>query len=406
MKTIISKMLKATVICAACAALCLAGALGLAGCDDLGAGSIHKGTSTEGDVAATVGDNNIYEADVTYQVEAIRAQYGYTDDTMWAWMLALSGYTPETFREYIIDSMSYEYVVPVAAAQKGVTVPAEDVDAAVAGMKETYGLTDEQWATALANSGYTEESYRETVELSLMEEALYEAVTEGAEMTDELFEEYGMPYVEAYYANIKRSSHILFAVEDQETAERVLAELQEGTLTFDDAVAQYSIDTGSAVAGGDVGWSGIHTFVDEYQGALDELEPGQMSGLVLSQFGYHIILCTDAFVYTDETTVADLPEDLYEHVSTNYLGSSLASITYNEYIESVREDMGYVINPMPEGLSYDVDIEAALASLYGDTEVEGAGDGTGDGAGDDEAGADVAGEGEGTTEGTTEGAGE
>lgn len=373
--------MKTSKVIVAIAAACLAGVLGVAGC---GQTDGESSQTDKGPVAATMGEVTVYENDVTAQVEAIRAQNGYTDDTMWAWVLSLSGYTAETFREYMIKSIVYEDVLPVAAAQKGVSVTAEEVDEAIAHVKADYGLTDEQWATTLANSGFTAESYREAIEAALLEQALYDAVTEGAEVTDEIFEEYGMPYVESYYSDIKRSSHILFAVEDEATATRVLAELRAGTVSFADAVAEYSIDTGSALQGGDVGWSGIHTFVDEYQAALDELAVGEMSGLVLSQFGYHIILCTDAFTWTEATTVADVPEELYDHIVTNYLSGSVASIVYNDFIDEVRDGMGFEIRPMPAGLSYDVDIEALLNPTEDDAEGEDESAGASEGGGESE----------------------
>ena len=384
MKTTIAKLLNIS----AAFALCLAGTLCVTGCSN----NASDDTADKGSVAAVLGDTSIYENDVTRQIEAIRAQYGYTDDSVWAMMLSMSDYTPETFREYTIKSMTYDQVVPVAAAQKSVTVAAADVDAAVQKMKETYGLSDEQWATALTNSGFTEESYRKTIELSLMEQALYDQVTADAAITDEYFMTNGMPYVESYYGDIKRSSHILFAPEDLATAQSVLAQLQAGTITFADAVAQYSIDTGSAVAGGDVGWSGIHTFVDEYQTALDQLAVGEMSGLVESQFGYHIILCTDAFTYTADTKVADLPTDVYDHICTNYLSSRVANDTYNDFIDGVRDGMGFTVYPMPQGLSYDVDVEAALAGLQDDHDHDHEGEtaGTEISEGDDAAAAEGA----------------
>ena len=377
----------------AMAAVCLAGVLGMAGCSQTDGGSNQ---TDKGPVAATMGDVTVYENDVTAQVEAVRVQNGYTDDTMWAWVLSLSGYTPESFREYMIKSIVYNDVVPVAAEQKGVSVSAEDVDAALEHVRADFNLTDEQWETTLANSGFTPESYRKAIEFSLLEQALYDNVTAGAEVTDEIFEEYGMQYVESYYSNIKRSSHILFAPEDEATAADVLAQLQAGTLEFADAVAQYSIDTGSAVAGGDVGWSGIHSFVDEYQTALDGLAVGEMSGLVLSQFGYHIILCTDAFTWTESTTASDLPAELYEHITTNYLAGNVANIVYNDFIDGVRDGMGFTINPMPAGLSYDVDIDA----LLNPTEDEGEGrEVEGAAAGEGTDGEDVSLSGEGTTAG-------
>ncbi|THU05411.1 molecular chaperone SurA [Lampropedia puyangensis] len=55
---------------------------------------------------------------------------------------------------------------------------------------------------------------------------------------------------------------------------------------------QYSED-GSAKDGGDLGWAGPGMFVPEFQAALDELQPGDVSQPVVSRFGLHLIQLLD-----------------------------------------------------------------------------------------------------------------
>ncbi len=49
----------------------------------------------------------------------------------------------------------------------------------------------------------------------------------------------------------------------------VLDKINSGELSFEDAVEQYSEDTGSKEKKGDVGWDKLTTFVDSYQTALE-----------------------------------------------------------------------------------------------------------------------------------------
>jgi len=91
-------------------------------------------------------------------------------------------------------------------------------------------------------------------------------------------------------------SHILMEVkagddafnEAQTTAQLVLDSIKRGG-NFEALAKAYSSDPGSAKKGGDLGWFSRSDFVKEFAEAAVKLEPGEMSGLVKTQFGYHII---------------------------------------------------------------------------------------------------------------------
>jgi peptidyl-prolyl cis-trans isomerase SurA len=91
-------------------------------------------------------------------------------------------------------------------------------------------------------------------------------------------------------------SHILMEVkpgeeaygEAQTVASRVLDSLRRGG-DFAELARTYSADPGSAKKGGDLGWFNRADFVKEFADAAVKLEPGERSGLVRTQFGYHII---------------------------------------------------------------------------------------------------------------------
>lgn len=86
-------------------------------------------------------------------------------------------------------------------------------------------------------------------------------------------------------SNKIRCSHIL--VEKLSVAEEILKKLQAGG-NFSALAEQYSID-GSRRRGGDLGEFGRGMMVRPFEEAAFALNKGEISGIVKTQFGYHII---------------------------------------------------------------------------------------------------------------------
>ncbi len=100
----------------------------------------------------------------------------------------------------------------------------------------------------------------------------------------------------------RRASHILIpAAADasadskaaaRKQAETVLAELKRTPNRFADLAKQYSKDPGSAEKGGDLGFFSRGMLVKGFEDAAFALREGETSGVVSSEFGFHIIRVT------------------------------------------------------------------------------------------------------------------
>jgi len=96
----------------------------------------------------------------------------------------------------------------------------------------------------------------------------------------------------------RRASHILVLDKDKEpaktkaAAEAILKEVQAQPAKFADIARSRSQDPGSAAKGGDLGFFGRGMMVKAFDDAAFKLKDGEISGVVQSEFGYHIIKLT------------------------------------------------------------------------------------------------------------------
>jgi hypothetical protein len=138
----------------------------------------------------------------------------------------------------------------------------------------TEELFQEQYQEAINNlkreANLSEETFRTMVRAFVLRGKLREQITQDVPRTQEQV----------------WARHIL--VEDQETAQEVLDKLAEGE-SFVELAAEYSTDQSNNQTGGNLGWFSRERMVSAFAEAAWELEVGEISEPVQTDFGYHII---------------------------------------------------------------------------------------------------------------------
>lgn len=218
-------------------------------------------------LAARVNGQPIYLADFERQV----AQY---QDALAAAGEDLS--TPEgqqkliQMRGQILDWMIEQVLIEQAAAKMGIQVSDEEVNAAIAQIVQDAG-SEEAFRERLERSGMTLQDLRTQLRAELLRnrvlEQIQKTVPEQAEQV--------------------HARHIL--VDTPERAEYIRAQLMAGA-DFAQLARQFSQDESTRDAGGDLGWfpRGI-LLAPEVEEAAFSLQAGQISDVVRSAFGYHIV---------------------------------------------------------------------------------------------------------------------
>jgi parvulin-like peptidyl-prolyl isomerase len=173
-------------------------------------------------------------------------------------------------RHQVLDSMIEQVLIEQAAAQESVAISEEELEATIQQNIEEGGgqASFEEW---LQTSGLTYEDFKEEIRFQLLAMTIFEQVTGSVPTAAEQV----------------HARHIL--VEAVEEAQAILTRLRGGE-DFAALARQYSQDQNTKEAGGDLGF--FHRgllILPEVEEAAFALQPGQISEVVRSQFGYHIV---------------------------------------------------------------------------------------------------------------------
>ncbi len=122
-----------------------------------------------------------------------------------------------------------------------------------------------------------------------------------------------------------KASHILVKAEKEAT--EILAKIKAGG-NFEELAKKHSVDSSSA-KGGDLGWFGKGAMVPPFEKAAMALKEGQVSGIVKSDFGFHIIKLTG------KRAAGTRP---FEEVKEQIKGALMPS-KQQEIFQKIKEDL-------------------------------------------------------------------
>ncbi|HEC36389.1 MAG TPA: hypothetical protein ENI39_07635 [Anaerolineae bacterium] len=173
-------------------------------------------------------------------------------------------------REQILNWMIEQVLVEQNAAEQGIVVTDEEVDAALAQIVEDIG-GEELFQARLERDGMIRQDVWNELRAELIGRAVIEQVIASVPTTAE--------HVHARY----------ILVDTREEAERLLAQLQAGA-DFAELARTYSQDESTRATGGDLGFfpRGV-LLAPEIEEMAFSLQPGQISPVIESSFGFHII---------------------------------------------------------------------------------------------------------------------
>jgi parvulin-like peptidyl-prolyl isomerase len=201
--------------------------------------------------------------------------------------------TPEfaQLRNAIVRSLVEQAQFEIAAEELNVTVSDEDVDKRLDELKEEFFQGDEQkYKDELEAQGLTEEQVKSDLRTRLLSEKVFEKVASEVEVTDDEVQAYYDDNAAQFETPASREvRHIL--VKSKARADQLHAQLEDGA-DFAKLARQYSQDPASKKDGGKFNAQQGATVAPFDKVAFD-LDTGELSEPVKTQFGWHIIKVED-----------------------------------------------------------------------------------------------------------------
>jgi len=131
--------------------------------------------------------------------------------------------------------------------------------------------------------------------------------------------------------------HILIQISeirnDQEAEELAISlreEVAEGR-DFDAIAKLYSDDPGSALSGGDLGWSRAGLFVPEFEAIMNNSEIGELSQVFHTEHGYHFLEVTGR-------RIEDFSERFKMGQAENYLRNQMFEEELESWLNEIRDN--------------------------------------------------------------------
>lgn len=229
----------------------------------------------------------------------------------------------------IVDTLITNKVIEQEAEKQGVKISADAIEEELDAFIESYG-GEESFNAALEQSGISLDNFKYDIEIYLMTKEL---MSPDIEVTEEDMETY-FEENKAEFAQAEevQASHIL--VEDEATAKEVLEKVNAGE-DFAELAKEYSTD-GTAENGGDLGFFGTGQMVEPFEKAAFALEIGEVSDIVETEYGFHIIKVTDK-QEAKEAVFADHKEEIKEILIEEEMNANYAT-----WLEELKES--YDIN--------------------------------------------------------------
>jgi peptidyl-prolyl cis-trans isomerase SurA len=204
------------------------------------------------------------------------------------------------------DMISNQLFLQEAKKDTSISIRSEEIDQAleeqISRMVERFGSED-AFQKALEEQNLTlrdlKKRYRSSIENELLKQKLIQKKLQGVTISRHEVEDFFLKFKDSIpnQPEAVKLAHLQLAIQPSQKVEdsvkQLATEIRKRILNGEDfgkLSEQYS-SLGAGANGGDLGYIGQGDVVPEFARAAFNLSVGEISGLVRTQFGYHIIKC-------------------------------------------------------------------------------------------------------------------
>ena len=240
----------------------------------------------------------------------------------------------QKFEEQILEIITIQELVYNEAVKKGIVASDEEIQKEY----EVYAEIVEKnpdYKRVMEEKGIDEDFMKEHLKNTLTYSKYIQSVLDEIEITEADIKSYYDANMSNFVKDEVRARHILISTrngneklsdsqkeEKLKFAQSILERAKSGE-DFATLAKEFSEDPVSAVNGGDLGFFGKGVMVPEFEEAAFSLAIGEISNIIESDFGYHIIKAEDI---NKEVTSLESAKDMIEN-----------ELKYNKYTEQITE---------------------------------------------------------------------
>jgi len=282
----------------------------------------------------------------------------------------------DELRKKVLDQMVDDRLIIQEAKKHKMRATKRELDNGIQKVKSRFA-NDAEFRSELSREGISEEKFQKRIEDQLIAMKLIDMEVKskiaqpGDEETKKVYDNLKLvidskpvagiseeeqrdmetlaKIVKKTFGELVRARHVLIRsskddpMKDQITARKKTEDIEQrlkGGEDFSDLAEKYSEDPGSRGRGGDLGYFGHNDMVPEFENSAFSLNVGQTSGIIRTEYGYHIIKVEE------KKAPQKITMDLLKNDLKDYIMQKKAEKKYTEWLEALRKKATIKINSL------------------------------------------------------------